>query len=244
MNNKKKRKLILLNLCIVLINILLFSKAFVGLGLFTGSVLSISLAWTAVVLSVAVFLMGNKGLLKTKETRFLMQSIQSLEDCVPVLKEALLNGDVFDESITQNLEQIKRFRRKYGTIHDLLEQKFSVTEMSFQKFSGVLQAVENVVYVNIRSILNKIAAFDMDEYESLQRRGFQGDALSQEKQKIYNEYIRFVSDATQTNEEILLKMDKMLLEISRYNSLEGGDVQGLPAMVEMDAMIKNAKLYQ
>ena len=244
MSNKKKKKFILLNLSIILVNVLLFSNAFAGLGLFTGSTLTISLAWTAVVLSAVLFVTGNKELLKTKETRFLMQGIQSLEDCVPVLKEAMQNGDVFDENITKNLEQVKRFKRKYGTIHDLLKQKFSVNEMSFQKFNGVLQAVENVVYMNMRSILNKIAAFDMEEYESMQRRGFQEDALSREKREIYNEYIRFVTEATSVNEDILLKMDKMLLEISRYNTLEGGDVQSLPAMIEMDALIQHANLYK
>ena len=41
-----------------------------------------------------------------------------------------------------------------------------------------------------------------------------------EKLDIYNEYIDFVDNATRTNEEILLKLDKILLEISKYNSLE------------------------
>ena len=42
----------------------------------------------------------------------------------------------------------------------------------------------------------------------------------------------------------MLKLDKMLLEISRYNSLEDGDVRKLPALAEMDELIKNAKLYK
>jgi hypothetical protein len=244
MRTKKKWLLFMLNLCIVLANIFLFSNAFAGLSLFTGSALSIALAWTVVVLSIGAFFIGNKSLLKTKETRFLMGNVHSLSDCVPVFKESLKNGDVFDVSILTNLEQIERFNRKRDTIYDLLKQKFSVNEMSFQKFSGVLQSVESVIYMNMRSILNKISAFDIAEYESMQRRGFQDDALSREKLKIYNEYLLFITDATKANEDILLKLDRLLLEISRYNSLEGGDVQALPAMVEMDALIRNANLYK
>ena len=60
----------------------------------------------------------------------------------------------------------------------------------------------------------------------------------------YNEYINMVKDATQTNEYILLKLDKMLFEVSQYNSLGNDEIKELPALAEMDQLIKNAKLYK
>jgi hypothetical protein len=36
----------------------------------------------------------------------------------------------------------------------------------------------------------------------------------------------------------------LLLEISQYNSLEDGDVQKLPVMIEMDDLIQHANLYK
>jgi len=244
MSPKKKRQLIILNTVIVLVNITLFSNAFFGLSLLAGTALSISIAWTAVVLSVFAFFKGNSLILEQKETRMLLQSIRSLKDCISVFQEAIHKGDVFDENILTNIEQIKRFMRKHDTIDDMLLQKFNADEMSFQKFSGVLHDVEEVIYKNMRSILNKISAFDVDEYETIQNRGFLLDEFSQEKMDIYNEYIDFVNNATKANEDILLKLDKMLLEISRYNSLEDGDVQKLPAIIEIDELIKNASLYK
>jgi hypothetical protein len=226
------------------VNIALFSRAIFGLSLFAGSALTISLAWTAIASSVYAFIWGNSRILNKPETRLLLQNVNSLESCVTVFEEAIHHGDVFDESIKRNIEQIKRFRRKFGTIKDMLLQKFSAIEMSYQKFNSVLTEVESVIYMNMRSILNKISAFDVDEYEAMQKKGFQGGDFSQEKIEIYNEYISFVNNATKANEEILLKLDKMLLEISRYNSLEDGDVKKLPAIVEMDDLIKNANLYK
>ena len=243
MSPKKKRQLIILNSAIVLTNIALFSNALLGLSLLAGSALSISLAWTAVLGSGFAFIKGNSLILEQKETRLLLQSIRSLNDCITVFQEAIHKGDVFDENILKNIEQIKRFKRKHDTINDILLQKFSADEMSFQKFSSVLRDVEDVIYTNMRSILNKISAFDIEEYESMQKRGFQPTEFSGEKMAIYNEYIDFVNNATGINEDILLKLDKMLLEISRYNSLEDGDVQKLPAIIEMDELIKNANLY-
>jgi len=244
MSPKKTRQLIALNSGIALINIAVFSNAFLGLSLFEGSVLSISAAWTALAVSGVAFVKGNNEILKKRETHLLTKNIHSLEDCIFVFEEAIQNGDVFDKNIMRNIEQIKRFNRKRDTIKEILLQKFSADEMSYQKFDGVLSDVENVIYVNVRSILNKISAFDVVEYETMERNGFKGTNFSQEKLDIYNEYIDFVNNATRTNEEILLKLDKILLEISKYNSLEDGDIKKLPAIMEMDELIKNAKLYK
>jgi hypothetical protein len=243
MSPKKKIQLIALNSIIVIINISLFSKAVLGLSLLSGTALTISVAWTDVIVSVFAFFKGNSMILQHKETRLLLSGINSLSDCIPIFQEAIHKGDVFDDNIIKNIEQIKRFKRKHETINDMLLQKFSADEISFQKFNSVLHNVEDAVYVNMRSILNKISAFDVEEYEAIQKRGFKESEISDEKMAIYNEFLIFVSKATQANENILLKLDKMLLEISRYNSLEDGDVQKLPAIIEMDELIKNANLY-
>ena len=246
MSPKKKKQLIILNTAIVLVNIVLFSNAMLGLSLFTGTVLSISIAWTAILASIFAFIKGNSLILEQKETRLLLHNINSLESCIPVFQEAIHKGDVFDENILKNIEQIKRFKRKHGTINDMLLQKFSADEMSFRKFSGVLHDVEDVIYTNMRSILNKISAFDIEEYETMKRQEARNieQKIPQEKLDIYQQYLDFVNNATAANEDILLKLDKMLLEISRYNSLEDGDVQKLPAIMEMDELIKNANLYK
>ena len=244
MSPRKIRRLILLNAAIVIVNIALFTNSLIGLTLFTGSAFSISAAWTAICVSILVFFRGNYLVLNKPEPRIQLQNIDSLDSCISVFGDAIHNGDVFDENIITNIDQIKRFKRKCNTIKDILLQKFSANEMSFQKFNDVLQDIERVIYMNMRSILNKISAFDVEEYEAMQKKGMIHDQFSQEKMKIYREYIDFVGNATRTNEEILLKLDKMLLEISRYNSLEDGDIQKLPAFLEMDEMIKNARLYK
>ena len=96
----------------------------------------------------------------------------------------------------------------------------------------------------MKSILNMMAAFDVEEYEMLQKKGFPKNEVSEEKMQIYDEYLKFIKNATNINEDILLKMDKMLFEISRYNSLENNEVKELPALTEMDELIKNANLYK
>ena len=245
MSPKKIIQIIITNLIIIIANIAVFSKAFLGFSLLAGSALSMSIGWFTLLTSLASFTYFNKKILTPNATYTLIsQNVNSLDDCVGVFEEAMQNGDVFDKNILKNSSQIKRFKKKQKTIKEILLQKFSPEELTYQKFNNVLDEVENIMYLNMRSILNKIAAFDVEEYETLQKKGFPKSEVTEEKMQIYNEYLDFVKNATSINEEILLKLDKMLFEVSRYNSLESGEVKELPALAEMDELIKNANLYK
>lgn len=245
MSPKKIWQLLITNLSIAIANIAVFSSAFLGFSLVTGSALSMSIAWFTIVASAFSFFYFNKKILVTYETYKLMDdNVNTLDDCVKVFEEAIQNGDVFDKDILKNLDQVKRFKRKKKTIKEIILQKFSSQELTFKKFESVLDGVENIMYLNMRSILNKIAAFDVEEYETMQKKGFPKNEVSEEKMSIYNEYLDFVKNATKTNEDILLKLDKMLFEVSKYNSLEDGEVKELPAIIEMDELINNAKFYK
>ena len=252
MSGKKIKQLVVLNSAVVVINIILFSKIFVGLSLVHGSAFMVALGWTEVFVSACAFVYGNLRIMRRAETRSLTKGINNLNDCVRVLEESRWIK-TFAGKINENKEQIGRFGKKQMAIKDILLQKFNSDELTYRHFVGVLQEVESTVYLNVRSILNKIAAFDEDDYNQLIRKNKDpqrmitdqaGDDLTSEKMQIYNEYISFVNRATQDNEQILLKLDKMLLEISSYNSLEDGAVENMPVMKELDELIKNAKLYR
>ncbi len=243
MGSKKNFKFIIFNAVIALIDILLFSDAFVGLNLFTGTAFSVAAAWGAVAASLVAFFGGNIMLLRKNDTRQLTKKIETLDECLDALEEAEHSSGVFNVDIENSIEQIKRFRRKKVTIDEVLLQKFSNSEMSYQKFAGVLSEVEKIIYINIRSILNKISAFDFRDYELVKKNPAQ-DRLSDQKMAIYMEYINFVKNSVTATDDILLKLDKMLLEISRYNTIEDIDIKQLPAIVEMDELIKNAQLYR
>ena len=242
MSSKKKLKLLILNGLIIAINILLFSNIGLGYSLLKGTTITLGISWTTIIGSIILFLKGNTSILKKEEIHLLTKDIKSLNDCIPVFQEAIYNGDIFDDNIKKNIDQIKRFMRKNNTINDILLQKFSSDEMTYKKFKDVLNEVEKVIYMNMRSILNKISAFDVYEYERIQKNDIDKSTIPQEKIAIYEKYINFVNESTNINEEILLKLDKVILEISQYNSIEGGDIRKMPAIMEMDELIKNAKL--
>ena len=245
MTPKKIGQLVSLNSLIVAANVSVFSKAFLGFSLFSWTALTMSVGWFTVLASIASFSYFNKQILTPKSTYTLIADrIKSLDDCVGVFEEAMQNGDVFDKNIKKNINQLKKFRKKEQTIRNAILQKFSPQELTYQKFDSVLKDVENTMYLNMRNILDKMAAFDVEEYEALQKKTISENEIPEEKMQIYDEYLKNIKNATSLNDDILLKMDKMLFEISKYNNLDNSDNKNLPALEEMDELIKNVSLYK
>lgn len=238
-------KMIALNGGIVAANIIIFSEGLLHVKI-GSSAFETAAGITAGVMSVAVFAVGNNQLLFEKPIKIQATEIKTLEDCVNALKQNRTKR-TFDRDILQILEQIDRFNKKKQTIISILLQKFDQKEMSFSKFEQAVLDVENVFYMNIKSILNRIGAFDEEDYYRLNLdkdlKRFSKEFIDT-KMTIYQEYITFVKNAVEDSEEILLKLDKLLFEISKFNSLEDGEIENMAAMKEIDELISKTQFYK
>jgi len=234
-----------LNLGIAIINTILFSQGFLGIQI-GGSVFATAFGSTAILVSIAAFVFGNYKLVIEKEKIIKTSEIKTAEDYIYALRQNH-GKKTFEKDISIILEQIERLRKKKETILDILLQKFNNTEMSYKKFEESISAVENVFYVNIRSLLNKINAFDEDDYNRIKKndadKTFNLEVIKT-KMSIYNEYITYVKSATEENEQIIIKLDKLLLEISKFNSLEDGEIENMSAMKEIDELTSQTKFYK
>jgi hypothetical protein len=173
----------------------------------------------------------------------LAKTAENLSACATVLNE-YLHIETLQKTISKNLTQIDRLLKKRETIDNLLLQKFSPDEISYKKFDHVLTSVDNVVYLNLRSIINKISTFDYDEYKEIENLEWNCDDLAKEKMAIFGQYIDFINSATRDNEEIILKLDRLLLEITHFNSVGTDDIMDMPAIADLDKLIKDAKRYR
>lgn len=235
-----------LNIGIALVDTVLFSPGLLGLQIGGGNALITAFGATTIVMSIIVFLTGNYRLIVKKEKTVRTNEIKTPGDCLEALGQ-YHNKKVFKEDIDIIRAQIERFLNKKETIGDILLQKFTRSEMSFSKFDGAISDVEDVFFINIISILNKLNAFDNEDYDNIRKSSSSkkfSEEFIQSKVSIYNEYISFVKNAVEDNEEILLKLDKLLLEISKLNSLEEGEIETMSAMKEIDDLINKTKLYK
>lgn len=246
MSIEKIIKMTVLNIGIALMDILFFSKGLIDIEIGGESVFETAFGVTAILMSVIIFAVGNYKLLFEKKVVLQAREIKTPEDCIQALKQYHMNR-TFSKDISTILEQTERFVKKKSTIKDILLQKFSSGELSYSKFESAIFDVENVFYLNIKSILNRLNAFDEEDYNNMRsdsaKKRFSVEFI-ETKMNIYNEYIVFVKDAVEDNEQILLKLDKLLLEISKFSSLEDGEIENMSAMKEIDELIGKTKLYK
>ena len=245
MEREKWVRLLSLNLGIAAANIIVFSPGLIGLEL-GASALAAASGSTIIFLSGAGLFYGNYKLLSEPEKSIPISKISTAEGYIEALNDQR-ELKTFEKSIELLLDQIERLQKKNKTIREILLQIFSASEIAYKKFDAVIAEVEKIFFMNIRSVLNKLNAFDEDDYNfvrSRQEAGAFSEQFMEEKLKVYYEYIKFVNAATEDNEQILLKLDKLLLEISGLNSIESGELEQMAGMIEIDNLIKQAKYYK
>lgn len=237
-------KVLGLVLGVVVINIVVLSPGFLGVEI-GESAFSTAFGVTLLFASALVLLYGCYSMLTTKPAAVPIKEIKTHEDYIDALTH-YRRIRVLGDDIALALSQMERIRKKKDTLLEVLNQRFESTELSYKKFASVTGEVEQLFYLNIRSILNRLSVFDESEFESVmsQKATRFSPELLQERRAVYNEYLSFIKSSLSTNEEIMLKLDKLLLEISRLDSFEPGDIENMPCMQEIDALIKQTKLYK
>ncbi len=247
MDREKQIKALGLNLGIAGANIVVLPEVIevIAAG---GALATVATAFGSafVFLSGAGLIYGNYKLFAESEREAQADKIMTAEDYIEELNERR-DLKTFEKTIDLMLDQIERLQKKNKIIRDILLQIFSASEMSYKKFDGVISEVEKIFFMNIRSILNKLDAFDEEDYLFIRKKRESEDfseKFMDEKIEVYNKYITFVKAATEDNEAILLKLDKLLLELSGLNSVESGQLEKMPGMIEIDDLIKQTTNYK
>ncbi|GAA3401487.1 hypothetical protein ACFFNY_13875 [Paenibacillus hodogayensis] len=244
MTGTKYIKLFGLIVGVAVLNIIVFSPGIVGLEI-GGGALATASGITLLLASAIALLYGSYVLLARQPEALPVKQISTHEDYVEALtryrRVKPLEGD-----IRFALEQLERIRKKRETLMDVLNQRFEPGELSYKKFASVIREVEKLFYLNVRSMLNRLNVFDEAEFASVmtQKTARFSKQLMQEKTNLYNDFLAFLKYSLDNNEEILLKLDKLLLEISRLDSFEPGDIENMPCMQEIDSLIKQTKYYK
>ena len=246
MRNSKFISLIKINSAIVILNIVLFSPGLLNIEIGGTSIFKTALGVTIITMSIIIFIIGNYSILMKEDNDINIYKVVTSDDCIEALNENKYKK-IFSSDIDILLEQIDRIENKVDTIEDILIQKFSISDMSYKKFNYVILDIKNLFYVNIKSIINKINIFDQNEYKKINKRinnETNQNKILIEKINMYKEYITFVKNAIEDNEEILLRLDKVLLELSKFNSLDEGELENMSAMDNIDDLISKIKLYK
>ena len=246
MKVKKIISLLELNIVIVILNIIIFSPGLIGINIDFINIFQTSIGITIIIMSVIIFIMGNYKILIEEKDDVNIFKLDNYEDYIEALKDNS-SKRIFSKYIDSLLDQIERINKKQEKIDDILLQKFNTSEISYTKFKKTISEVVDVFYLNIKSVINKINIFDQEEYEKVKKdikRGKISGNIAEEKNDMYEEYITFVKDSVEDNEEILLKLDKVLLELSKFNRLDDGELENMNAIKDVDELISKINLYK
>ena len=246
MKVKRISSLLGLNIAIVMLNIIIFSPGLFNIKIDFINVFQTSIGITIIIMSFIIFIIGNYKILIKEDNEIDISKLDDSEDYIEALKENS-SKRVFSKDIDILLEQIERMDKKQEKIDDILLQKFTVNEMSYIKFKKTITEVRDVFYINIKSVINKINIFDEQEYEKIKKdikNGKLNGKIEEQKKDMFDEYIFFVKDSIEDNEEILLKLDKFLFELSKFNSLEDGELENMSAIKDVDELINKIKFYK
>ncbi len=249
MAKDKILKMLLFNLGLVLVDILLFSNAFLHIDMSGNNPLTLALGVMAIVMSLALFGVVNYRFLSAGRTPYqpLMpeKSILTLDDCAASLQHYVDNNvKTFAEQLKTVIVQIGRMKKRMQTVQNILSERFSQTEMSFGRFHEPVMGMEKIMLLNGKSLLNRVNAFDEEEYEDILKKTAADDRINATRLGIFNEYKSFVDRSVENNEEILLRLDKLILELSKLNDLNEGTIEDMDAVKEIDALIHDAKWYK
>ncbi len=254
--NKRIWKIILLNLVIAVVNVILFSKGLVGLT-FTGGALTTALAATVITMSVLAFGYGNYTLLfkepKTQPIKlFKNTELTSSTDYRSAL-EGLKTKVVFRGDIENALEQIDRMEDKDHALDTILAQFFTPQEITYTRFQSAIDSVKTLFYHNVKKMINRMVIFDQKDFEKVSlrmTRAYQNQEDSstlkatRAQYEIYKEHLNYIRSLVEMNENILTKLDGLLLEVSKLDDINEEDLENMAAIQEINNLIAQTRYYK
>jgi signal transduction histidine kinase len=197
-----------LNLGIAAANIIAYS-----LIDFWASSLAMAFGGTVIFLSAVGVTYGNYRLFAEPEGSEPEKSIPKPEYYSEQLKE-YCEHKTFGEDINRAIDQITRLQRKIEKIQDLLEQKFDGSEITLERFLAGVTELMNAFLMNIKIFLNKLDTFD--DFDITNQADF-SDKIIKDKREVLDIYVASIKSAIERNEQILVMLDKLLLEISNMD---------------------------
>lgn len=207
-------KLVILNLSIVLINVFCFSPAFIGLSFSGDSALEAAFAVALVVLSLLLCIFFNFRILTSDNLKheYNIQTASGNDDYIGILRK-FQKIAFYSMEVSSLIDQIERFERKEEKFNNILYQKFQNDASNKNIFLDVSNEAHSIFIKNVKRLVNLFSIFDEEEYNEFLKRK---DGIPKEKRALYNENLTDVRNILSENENILLNIDKLINETTRF----------------------------
>ncbi|MCL1975263.1 MAG: hypothetical protein FWG61_03770 [Firmicutes bacterium] len=231
-------KRILINIGLILFNTLVFSDAFIGLRIINGSVVSMILGVTVILLSIIIFVrfngfsflrFKNKSSISGKKNAELL----TLQQYSTMLTDYTANNDsgFFNEGLHELIKQITQYEIKCSSVRKMLPKLFEVTEMTYQRFVLSINSSEEAIIGKIKVFAQRLEILNNSIY-------------SENNRALYNEFAIYLKDTAAYFTEINSKMDNLQIELTKLHVSSAEEIQQSGAACELQRLVETIKLYK
>lgn len=222
-----------LNFGLAFLNIILFSRMFVGISLTEDTALRRAIGFTVLIMSVVLFLYGNYKLIKSPQARYdyTTTELVTASDLVDALEE-LRNRAALRPQLETVISQIKMIKNKKENLKAVIYHKFREEDEDALGFKEVVENTEKLLYANAKQVINAAAAFDQKEFQRLNR------AQHPERYQIYMEQMDYIKGKVSQNEKILLEYDRLIMEVSK---LSDGSEESAANLEVLESVVDSLK---
>lgn len=182
---------------------------------------------------------------KNNQDIYIKDNIEESYKRISERLKVLDNINEFKEDLKEVKKQVERINSKKEKLDITLEKKFNITEITYNRFSAIIDAVYELFLNNTSTIINKVETFDLKEYRYLQEELTKKEHkdIFDKKLELFNSYFRTIKETVLENEEIIFKLDNLLLELSNIID-EDINLDESLEVKELENLIKNTNLYQ
>ncbi|MDR1735058.1 MAG: hypothetical protein LBR73_09305 [Oscillospiraceae bacterium] len=167
---------------------------------------------------------------------------QILEGYIPFLQRQA-GKPPFALRMQRAVNQIEAYLFKRGACERILGQLFTPGDLSYNYFYSRISAVETVMQSNSFYIANRVAPFDTEEYREVMQKAAT-NTTAQKRLAVLDGFFTDTDSKLEENEEILLKVDLLLAELSKLTTTNA-DARACEAVIDdLDGLIQNTPLYR
>ena len=239
---KNFKKVIALNLAIVVLAVVCYSDSLLGLRVSDPSILRAGLSILAGLALGAALIFGNYKLL-SEPTTMTKEQLQSVAQVEAVLKK-FVSSRYFGDISRTALDQISRFDASATRAVNAIHSRFTPGSLTGDRYVAVVDSARETAMENMKTIAARLSILSDEEYRRLLH--YKTDDIPddiQEKQlALYQKNVQFIRSSIAMNEGLVLKLDTLSLEVSASGEASAAETDAL--CEEITQLTEELKFYQ
>ena len=117
--------------------------------------------------------------------------------------------------------------------------------MTYKRFKHIIEDAATRFYANVKTMVKRINIFDEKDYFRVSDRNVNMSVSArQERLRIYEEHINYVKKIVEANENIISKLDMLLLELTKLDDFSEEALNNNAAINELNDLIDQTKFYK